>query len=311
MSIFIITQRVIKTGFINFWRNGVVSLASVLVFTVTLFVIGILILGSAVLEASLDQLKDKVDVTVFFSIDADTTSMDSVAQQVRTLPEVREAVFKSREDVLAEFRGQHADDSLILQSLDELEGENPLRAELNIRAQDPSQYQSIVNFLQNESTISIVGGAGVIDKINFEDNRITIERFTQIIASVEQLGLYISILSIFITVLVIFNTIRLGIYTAREEISVMRLVGASNSYIRGPFIIEGILYGLIGAFFTLAILYPITGWVSRGTGNFYGGIDLFNYYINNFPILFAVLVGAGVIIGVISSALAVRRYLKI
>lgn len=311
MSIFVTTQRVLKTGFINFWRNGVVSLASVLVFTVTLFVIGVLILGSAVLNASLEQLKDKVDVTVFFSIDADPASMDRVTQQVQSLPEVESAVFKSREEVLTEFREEHADDSLILQSLDELGADNPLRAELNIKASDPSQYEGIVNFLESESSLSIAGGSGVIDKVNFEDNRDAIERFTQIISSIEELGLYISILAALITVLVVFNTIRLGIYTAREEISVMRLVGASNSYIRGPFIIEGVMYGVMGALFTLAILYPVTAWISQGTGNFYGGIDLFNYYINNLPYLFAVLVGTGIALGIISSALAVRRYLKV
>ena len=310
MSSIIIAKRIIKTGFINFWRNGVVSLASVLVFTVTLFIIGSLILGSAIMDATLAELKDKVDVTVFFSIDADDAGMQNVVERVESLPEVKEANFKSREKVLTEFREEHANDALILQSLDELEGANPLRAELTIKADDPSQYESIVKFLGSDSSLS-PGEQAVIDDVNFEDNREAINKFSEVTASVEKLGFYISIIAAIITALVIFNTIRLGIYTSREEISVMRLVGANNMYIRGPFVIEGIIYGLIGAFFTLAILYPATSWVSQSTSNFYGGINLFEYYISHFPILFAILVGTGVILGVVSSALAVRRYLKV
>lgn len=304
-------KRIFKTGFVNFWRNGVVSLASILVFTVTLFVIGTLILGSAVLSASLEQLKNKIDITVFFSIDADTAAMERITKQVQDFPDVKNAVFSSKDDVLKEFQAKHIDDSLILQSLEELDGNNPLLAELTIRANDPSQYQAIVNFLQNGLSSSIAGDSKVIDKINFDDNKDAINRFIQVISTIEKFGLYISVLFAFIAILVAFNTIRLGIYTANEEISIMRLVGASNNFIIGPFIVEGIMYGIFGSLFTLALLYPITSWVSSSTGNFYGGIDLFNYYIDNFPFLFFVLVGTGIALGIVSSALAIRRYLKV
>jgi cell division transport system permease protein len=312
MSLLVIGKRIIKTGFINFWRNGVVSLASVLVFTVTLFIIGLLIMGNAVIGATLAELRDKVDVTVSFSIGADDAGMKNIEARVTSLPEVKETIFKSREKVLEEFREEHKDDALILQSIDELDGVNPFLAELTIKAKDPSQYESIVSFLKSDTSLS-PGGTAIIDHVNFEneENRAAIERFSRVAGSVETLGFYIGVIAAIITILVIFNTIRLGIYTAREEISVMRLVGANNMYIRGPFVIEGIIYGLIGAFFTLALLYPITSWVSQSTDNFYGGIDLFQYYISHFPILFGILVGLGVLLGIISSALAVRRYLKV
>lgn len=269
-------------------------------------------MGNAVIGATLAELRDKVDVTVSFSIGADDAGMKNIEARVTSLPEVKETIFKSREKVLEEFREEHKDDALILQSIDELDGVNPFLAELTIKAKDPSQYESIVSFLKSDTSLS-PGGTAIIDHVNFEneENRAAIERFSRVAGSVETLGFYIGVIAAIITILVIFNTIRLGIYTAREEISVMRLVGANNMYIRGPFVIEGIIYGLIGAFFTLALLYPITSWVSQSTDNFYGGIDLFQYYISHFPILFGILVGLGVLLGIISSALAVRRYLKV
>ncbi|MAZ41137.1 hypothetical protein CL654_03410 [bacterium] len=313
MAMFLNLQRVIKSGFIAFWRNGTVSLASLLVFTVTLFVIGGLLLGSAVFDAALTQIKGKVDVTVYIQPDTFETDILSLKQSIEQLPEVKEVVYKSSEEVLAEFRITHANDSLILQSLDELGGENPLRAELNIAAQDPRELGSIVTFLENESIISRNNGAGIIEKISSqnEKNQEAIDRFIDFTNTVETLGLYIAIFTALITVLVTFNTIRLAIYTSKDEISVMKLVGASDNYVRGPFIVEGIMYGVFSAFFTLALLYPVTRWISPLTKDFFGSINLFEYYISNFPMIFLILVGVGAVLGIVSSLLAIRRYLKV
>tara|TARA_Y100000310_G_scaffold286762_1_gene311201 strand:- start:1300 stop:2244 length:945 start_codon:yes stop_codon:yes gene_type:complete len=310
------TKRIVKSGFINFWRNGVVSLASILVFTVTLFIVATLIMGNAVLDSTLEQLRDKVDVTVYFTIDAPEDDILSLRDRVSALQEVKSAEYLSREEVLALFLEEHADDAATLRGLDELDGENPLGAELNIKARDPEQYTNIVRFVEDSSAISQATGLSIIGKVNFTDNKTAIDRFIHLSNVAEQVGWYISILAIIIAILVVFNTIRLAIYTSREEISVMRLVGANNSYIRGPFIIEGVMYGITGALFSLAILYPLTRYISvNGNGNKFGadyfGINLFEYYITNFPFIFSILIVAGVILGIVSSALAVRRYLKI
>ncbi len=312
MSFLVNLHRVIKSGFLNFWRNGVVSLASILVYTVALFIIVAVFLGSAVFGATLEQIKDKVDITVYFKLDSLPADMERLADNMRKLPEVKEVILKDESVVLAEFKETHANEPLILQSLDELDGVNPLRAELNIKASDPSEYVSIHNYLQNESPILDANTKeDIIDKINFDDNADTIKRFTSVTKSVERLGLVLSILAAFIAILVAFNTIRLAIYTSREEISVMRLVGADDNYIRGPFIVEGILYGIVASLFTIALYYPITKWVSGTTENFYGGINLFDYYINNLPYLLLITIALGILLGIIASTLAVRRYLKV
>ena len=313
MTFFLNLQRIIKSGFIAFWRTGTVSLASLLVFTVTLLVIGGLLLGTAVFDAALTQIKGKVDITVYILPGTPETDILNLQKSIEQLPEVKQVIYRSDDEVLAEFKETHANNSLILQSIDELDGENPLRAELNIQAKDPRELASIETFLTNKSIISRNDGTGIIEKINSENekNKEAIERFIAFTDSVEALGLYVAIFTALVAVLVTFNTIRLAIYTSKEEISIMKLVGASDNYVRGPFIVEGIMYGLFSALITLALLYPITKWISPVTKNFFGSINLFEYYIANFSVLFLTLVGVGVVLGVVSSLFAIRRYLKV
>ena len=115
---------------------------------------------------------------------------------------------------------------------------------------------------------------------------------------------------IIISILITFNTIRLAIYISKDEIGVMRLVGAGNMYIRGPFVIAGIFYGIVAALITTGLFYPITLSIKRHTEDIYGGIDLFRYYISNFNQIFMIILVSGVALGAVSSYLAVRRYLK-
>ena len=118
-------------------------------------------------------------------------------------------------------------------------------------------------------------------------------------------------LLVVVAIIITFNTIRLAIYTSRDEIAVKRLVGATRRHVRMPFIVGGALYGAISAVITMAIFYPITLVLGPATERFFGGPDIFNYYLSNFFGLFLILSAVGVILGVISSSVATRRYLKI
>lgn len=303
------TKRVVRSGFINFWRNGFVSLSSLLVMVITLFVIGTTIFTNVMLTASLSQIKDKVDINVYFVTTADTNDVLAIKQSLETLPEVKQVVYISREQALASFRDRHQNDQFTLQALDELQG-NPLGATLNIKAKEPSQYSGIVTFLESKS-ISQKDGLPIVDKINYNQNKIAIDKLSRIIDSGERIGLFITIALIAISIVVTFNTIRLAIYTSREEISIMRLVGASSKYVRGPFVIIGIMYGIISAIITMGFFYPASYYLGRATQNFFGGVNVYGYYLHNFAELLLILVGAGVVIGAVSSFLAVRRYLSV
>lgn len=300
-------KRIIRAGFVNFWRNGFVSLASILVITITLFLIGSLIFFSAVLNFALNELRNKVDINVYFVTSASEEEVLSLKGKLESLPEVASAEYTSREAALEEFRVRHENDFLTLQALEEL-GENPLGASLNIRARETSQYESIARFLETISEPEI-GSSSIIDSINYNQNKVAIERLSRVIDGAETLGIAIIIVMAAISIIIVFNTVRLAIYTSREEISVMRLVGAENRFIRGPFMVEGFLYGIFSAVVALIIFYPVTAWMGGATERFFGGINVFDYYIENFGQIFLVIVVSGIVLGVISSYIAVRRYL--
>lgn len=304
-------KRIVQAGVLDFTRNVFVTLASVLVMTVTLFVVGMLIFTGVILNSTLAELKSKVDMNIYFTTEAPEEEILALEEKLKALPEVASIEYMSREEALAQFRERHQNDQLTLQSLDEL-GENPLGAVLNVQAKDVSQYESIATYLQSSSALS-QDGASILDKVNFfqERQRVAIDRLTRITDSAERLGFAIILILAATTIAITFNTVRLAIYTAREEIAVMRLVGADQTYIRAPFMIEGVLYGLIAGIITLLLFYPLTFWLGSVTENFFGGVNVFNYYLDHFLFLLFIIIGSGVVLGTVSSFLAVRRYLKI
>lgn len=303
-------KRVIKTGFINFWRNGTVSFASVLVMIVSLSVITGLILAGAVSDSMISMLKEKVDINIYIKTDAEEEDILALQDKLKVLPEVKSVEYTSKEDALKSFKERHSDNSLILSSLDELK-ENPLGAILSVKAKEPSQYEGIANFLESGEVSVTEEGFDIIDKVNFFQNKMVIDRLSKIIESTQKIGFSATIILAILSVFVTLNTIRLAIYTSREEISVMRLVGASNWYIRGPFIVSGIMSGVLAAIFTLIIFYPLTVWIGDKTESFLAGINLFAYYKQNFLQIAVIVVGSGVILGGTSSFISVRRYLNV
>jgi cell division transport system permease protein len=305
------TKRIFRTGFLSFWRNGFVSFASVLMMTLTLFIIGLAIFAGVILSTTLQQFRDKADMNVYFTTDAPESRILELQQQVNALPEVASTQYISAGDALANFRELHKNDQLTLQALDEL-GANPLGAVLNVKAKDINSYGSIANFLQGQGALE-TGEAQIIDKINYFDqqHQDAISRLGQVTTSAKWIGLIIILIFVLITVAISFNTLRLAIYSSREEISVMRLVGAGQWYIRSPFLVEGVMYGLIAGIVTMLLFYPLTWWLGRSTAGFFGGISVFSYYVEHFALLFLIIVGSGVVLGLVASYLAVRRYLKI
>ena len=297
-------RRVIIAGVVNFWRNGWVSLAAALVMVLALFMIGSLLFSNVLLTSALSRIEEQVDISVYFSADAAEEEILNVRNALSQLPQVESAVYVSKEEALEKFRARHSANALITQSIDEL-GNNPLQASLNVRAKSPDQYEVIARFLEAGAYSSL------IDKINFFQNQVVIERLSSVLAAARAAGLGVTLVLSLIAMLVVFNTIRLAIYTSRDEISVMRLVGASRRYVRGPFVIEGVLYGVFSAIITMVIFYPVTLWLGPATERFFGGPNIFQYYLSNFIQIFLLLLAVGIAIGVLSSSVAIRRYLKI
>jgi cell division transport system permease protein len=300
----------VKAGFVNFWRNAVVSLSAIFVMTVALFVIGATMLSSVFLESSLSSIRDKVDINVYFNADAPEQDILVLKRSIEGLPEVAGVEYISRDQAIENFKQRHENDYLMTQALEELV-DNPLGAIINIKAKDPSQYEAIAQHLSVDSVPVGTTGDRLIYNVNFNKNKIVIDKLTAITKGVERVALAVLFVLLAIAVVITFNTIRLAIYIAREEIAIMRLVGANNSFVRGPFIVEGMMYGMVAAFIATALCYPATLWLRNATENFYGGVDLFHYYLVHLNEIFGILLAAGVLLGAISSYLAVRRYLKV
>lgn len=306
MALWTNIKRVSRAGFVGFLRNGFVSLATVLIMSITLFVIGSIMTMGAALDATLVQLQDKVDINVYFLTDAPESEILALRDSVSELPEVATVTYVTRDEALQRFRERHKDDQLTLQALDELD-ENPLGASLAIRAKETSQYEGIANFLENETAVG--AGTQIIEKINYFQNKAAIDKLTDIINASERFGLIVTIFLIAASLLIVFNTIRLAIYTTKDEISVMQLVGASDWYVQGPFVIEGALYGFVAGVLSLLAMYPVAAWLGPASQAFLGSFNVLSYYGNNIGWLFFVLVGTGVVLGALSSFIAVRRYL--
>ena len=305
-------KRVLVSGAKNFMRGGAVSAATVLIMTVTLAIISSLIFLSALLTFTLNTIKEKVDVSVYFVTTASEADILAVKDQLEKLPQVANVRYTSREEALVAFRARKADDQLTLQALEEVGG-NPLDASLSIRAKDLSEYESIVNYLEALPVLS-ANGASIVDFINYVKNKNvkeSVDRLSLWIQATRTVGFAVVILFALASVLIAFATVRLAIYTAKDEIGVMRLVGASNAYIQGPFIITGVITGVSAAVLVLILLWPATWYVGVKTSSWFGGFSIASYYSSHFGIVFLILMLSGIVLGAVASVLAIRRYLEV
>ncbi len=302
-------KRIVRSGLINFYRNTFVSFASVMMMTLTLLVIGSTVFMSAILSFTISNIERKVDVNVYFYPNAPEAQILEMKATLEQLPQVASVQYVSREDALDSFKTRHENDYLTLQALDEL-GTNPLGASLNVQAKDSTQYESIAQFLNGDETMEAGVNKNIIEKINYYQNKEIISRLNSLAHTVQRVSIILTIVFVALSIIITLNTIRMAIYSSREEISVMRLVGAENKYIQGPFMIEGIVSGLFAAVITIIALFPITFWISKYTVDFFGGLSLLKYYSDNFLQIFLILLVVGILLGSLSSWFAIRKYLK-
>ncbi|PIT93153.1 MAG: hypothetical protein COU06_01560 [Candidatus Harrisonbacteria bacterium CG10_big_fil_rev_8_21_14_0_10_38_8] len=296
--------RILKYGFLNFWRNGWLSTATVFIMTLTLLMFQGLILFDVVTNAAVNSIRDKIDIAVYFKQDVIEDDIISLQRSLERLPEIKDADYISASEALEIFKEKHADDVTITQALAEL-NENPLLASLNISANDTKDYADISAYLEKDDFSSIV------EKVTFGQNKGAIDRLNNIVDTSNKVGLIFTLFIAFVAILVSFNTIRLAIYSNREEISIMRLVGASNYFTKGPYLVSGILYGICGAVATLIISMPIINFIAPHFDLFIPELGLQAYFYANITILFGYLVAGGIVLGLLSSFIAIRRYLKV
>jgi cell division transport system permease protein len=300
---FTIISRIFHFGFKNFWRNGWLSTATIAIMTLALVgFLGLIVFG-VITHAAASAIQDKIDISVYFQTNTSEDEILNIQQSLEGLSQVQSVDYISQDQALATFEQNHQSDPTVSQAINELDT-NPLEASLNIKAKDPSQYAAINAYLRSPSLSSY------IDSISYSQNQDIIDRLAKIVRDVEIGGWIVTIFLALIAGLVVFNTIRLAIYSNREEIGVMRVVGASNSLVRGPYVVEGMLWGAIATIISLIIVAPILYFVSPYLNEFIPGLNIFQYFYSHIIELFLYELLFGVVIGSFSSFWAVRRYLR-
>lgn len=299
--------RAITFAWQNFTRNLWLSIVTVVILTLALTLVHLLTGVRTVAEQALTEVRRRVDVVIFFQPDAAERDIVGVQTRLQQLPEVARVTYVSKDEALAAFREQTKDDPLIAEALEALEG-NPLQASLVVKARQLPDYDAILRVAADP------GYADLIERDHVADAKLTfIERFSRLTRNLSRLGLALSAVFALIAALVVFNTIRITIHAYRTEIGIMKLVGASNAFIRAPFLIESLFYALLASALALGVVWLTV----TASGPFLNGlfagyeIDLAAHLTRNFLAIFGPPVLAVTALSMVSSAVAVGRYLRI
>ena len=299
------SKRIITAAFKDLSRNIWLNMATIIIIVIALFTVATMLAVDRVGSYALNTLQEKIDISVQFEDDAGEEKILEFKEDLEELEEVKSVEYISKEQALINFREAHKDNEYIDQSLEEL-GENPLFAVLNVKAKSLGQYEAIDDYIKNNENYK-----DIIESVNFKENEKAINNFSSILKTVKEGMFGLTALFILIGIMIAFNTIRLAMYAHKIEIEIMRLVGASNWFIKMPFIVEGAIFGIIGCAITLVFIFPIVMYISPKVSQFLPGFDLQNYFIGDFLKIAGVLLISGIALGVISSLIAIRRYLKI
>lgn len=301
---FYLIKRIVKTGWLSFKRNGWLSLATIviLVLSISIF-LGILIFNQ-MSKAVIEALKEKVDVSIYFSKDTPEEDILKIREELLTRPEVSKIDYISSQRALELFTEKRKTDPLMTEILQEL-GENPLSPSLNIKTKSTNDYNNLIEYLQSASF------KDKLTSIDLLENQKVIERLNRLSAGLNLASLLVEIILTLVAIIIAFNTIRMAIYSLREEIAIMRLVGATNSFIRWPFIINGLICALIAVFLTFLIFIPLIIGFSSKISVLVPGFSLAGYFFGSFFLIFLYTLLFAIFISIISSYLAILKYLKI
>lgn len=305
--------RIFVQGWKNFARNYWLSVATVSIMVLTLFTMSSLMVLNFVSRETVRALEEKVDISVYLNNDTSQADAQALRAELAEMDEVKTVDYVDKDQALEEFKAKNKDNVVVSESLDIL-GFNPLQPLLRVKARETSQYPIIDQAIKQSLLYE-----KIVDRMSFQRENIQtiIARSNALNKFLSTAGLALTVIFIIIAVLVMFNTIRLTMYSYREEIEIMRLVGAKNNYIRWPFILEGVWYGVFAAVITTILLFPILASVSPFISQFFGTLsasvafDVFLFYKSNVFLILPIQLLVAIAIGAMSSFIAMRRYLRV
>ena len=290
----------------GFTRNLSTTLGSIITIFLSLLIIGVFLVAGVMVENLVSSVENEVTITAYVADDAQQSDIDRVMDSVRGMSDVQSVSFTTKEQALENFSNSISNAEII----EQLDGQNPLPASIDVELSDPQMVESVAGQIQANSTYQRIceDPENVGDSIKY--GQATVERLFQVTNYVRYIGLALIILLIFIALVFINNTIRLAILARRKEIAIMRLVGASNGFIRGPFLMEGAIHALIGSVLAVVIIQLLRMFAIP---RLQSSLQFLSFDVTGttYVLIYVALVGAGLIIGLIGSALAMRRYLKV
>lgn len=296
--------RTFKEGLKNFSRHGWLSFATIIILSLSLYVVSVTAFLGIAGNLIMKNIQDKVNISVYFDPSVSEKEILKIRNDLEIYQEVKSVEYVSQNRALDEFLASEDNDPIISQALEEI-NENPLLASLVITAHRSDQYEIIAQAIENSDFHNKVS------RINYEKNKATIENLNKIIGLTKKTGLILGAIFLLIAVLITFNTIRLNMYSRKKEFEIMRLVGASNLYVQMPSVFEGIFYGSSAAAIAMALLLATAKILEPLTKGSLPDGDLFSFYFQNFWVIFGGILALGIMLGIASSFIAIRRYLKI
>ena len=301
---FITLKRIFKLGWQNFSRDGGIAAATCFIMVMAILLASFLFLSKDVSQFLISSIQEKADISIYFKNSTLEEEILNLEKELTKIPEVKSIKYVSKEEALEEFIKRHKDSPGLMESLEEVGG-NPFLAVLNIKAFEASQYQAVVNFLQGP------GFENLIEKVDYYQRKPIIERIFALTVGMKKAGWIISVVLAIIAILVTFNTIRLAILNQKEEIKIQRLVGASNWFIRGPFLVQGMISGFFAVLISFLIFSFICWFLSPKIEFLFSDLNIWKIFTGNFFTIILIQLSTGILLGIISSTIAIRRYLKV
>lgn len=296
----------LREAFSHFFRNWTTSFGAVITIFLSLFIIGLFIVGSALVTSAIGTIEDTVTINVFISDDATDDEVQAFQEKLESWQNVQSVNFKSKEDALEEYRNMSSSADSTIAALD---GENPLPRSYEVVMEDSSQVEDMANRIKEDTDFQAMADNGDVDE-SVQYSQEMVGRLFQVTGYIRIACIVLVALLTFIAFIFINNTIRLSITARRREIAIMRLVGASNGFIRGPFVTEGVLQALLGALLSIGVLELVRNFLMPRVMNMVSWWQ-FEIPIEVYLMTYGALILVGLVIGLFGSAIAMRRYLKV